>query len=102
MHLSSNAVAFDNNLSAESKPALHVAKRPARSLVSEYGERMRAQDVAKELGYSHVYFVKKIGSEKHRHLDWVKALLPARVRVGASYGYRTDAVQALMAKRGLL
>lgn len=102
MQLSSNVLAFDSSRTSEGKGESPGSVGSVRSLAAEYGDHMRAQDVAKELGYSHIYFVKKIGSEKHRHLDWVKALLPARVRLGASYGYRTTAVQKLMASRGLL
>lgn len=72
------------------------------TLVTKFGERMSAVQVAGVLGYSPTYFTKKIGSEKHRHLDWVKTLLPARVKNGAAFEYKTDAVERLMRGRGLL
>jgi len=73
-----------------------------RCLVSQYGGRMSAKDVAVELGYSYIYFTKKIGNAKYCHLDWVQALLPARVKNGAAYVYKTSAVEGLMKVRGLL
>lgn len=73
-----------------------------RCLVSEYGARMSAKDVAVELGYSYSYFTKKIGYAKYRHLDWVKVLLPARIKNGAAFDYRTSAVECLMKMRGLI
>ncbi|MDG1580922.1 hypothetical protein [Pseudomonas sp. GOM6] len=73
-----------------------------RCLVTEYGGRMSAKDVAGELGYSYTYFTKKIGNAKYRHLDWVKVLLPARIKNGAAFDYKTSAVEGLMKVRGLL
>lgn len=72
------------------------------SLLSRFGDRMSSAQVADALGYSHLYFQKKIGSSKHTHLDWVVALKPARVRIGSVNHYKTSAVAKLMIARGLL
>lgn len=70
-------------------------------LFAAYGERMTSEEVASELGYSLTYFLKKIGSEKHRHLDWVSALFPVRVRLGRTAYYPTNYVAQLLRKKGL-
>lgn len=75
---------------------------PAANLVDRFGDRMSSTEVAAALGYSHTYFIKKIGSKDHNHLDWVMALRPARVRMGRTTKYKTKAVAKLMVKRGLL
>lgn len=71
-------------------------------LFSTYGERMTSENVATELGYSLTYFLKKIGSEKHRHLDWVSFLFPVRIRHGRVPYYPTQKVARLLHEKGLL
>ena len=75
---------------------------PVSHLIVLFGERMSSSQVASALGYSHTYFIKKIGSQHHIHLDWVIALKPARVRMGRSTQYKTKAVALFMKHRGLL
>jgi hypothetical protein len=75
---------------------------PVAKLIKQFGELMPSVLVAAELGYSHNYFIKKIGSQDYEHLDWVIALKPARVRKGRALQYKTAAVAGFMKQRGLL
>ena len=74
----------------------------AKPLVVKYGQLMTPEQVASELGYSVTYFIKKIGSKKYSHLDWVRSLRPWRAKVGSRYKYRTEAVENLLKARNVL
>lgn len=107
MHLSSSHLADLHQAygsSRDSDPAAESSGTDSLPgpMFQKFGDSMTATQVAAELGYSPVYFTKKIGSEKHAHLDWVKALRPARVKAGATFVYKTKAVEVLMRGRGLI
>ena len=67
-------------------------------LMRMYGEHMSVVQVAAELNYSVTYFRKKIGAADYRHLDWVKAIYPARKKSGRFWVYRTESVASFLDK----
>jgi hypothetical protein len=75
---------------------------PVAKLIKKFGDLMPSVLVVAELGYTHNYFIKKIGSQDYEHLDWVIALKPARVRKGRSLQYKTAVVAGFIKQRGLL
>jgi hypothetical protein len=107
MHLSTSSYAehhpgYGHGEAADALPINDSCGHAQSPMVQKFGACMTAKQVAAELGYSLVYFTKKIGSEKHGHLEWVKALRPARVKAGSTFEYKTVAVETLMRGRGLL
>lgn len=68
-------------------------------LIRLYGEQMSVAQVATELNYSVTYFRKKIGAAQYQHLDWVKAIHPARIKRGRFWVYRTESVATFLDKR---
>lgn len=63
-----------------------------------YGDHMSVTEVATELNYSVTYFRKKIGAANYQHLDWVKAINPARKKCGRFWVYRTEVVASFLDK----
>jgi hypothetical protein len=63
-----------------------------------YGDHMSVVQVAAELNYSVTYFRKKIGASDYQHLDWVKAINPARKKCGRFWVYKTDTVASFLDK----
>ena len=67
-------------------------------LMRMYGEHMSVVQVAAELNYSVTYFRKKIGAADYQHLDWVKAIYPARKKFDRFWVYRTETVANFLDK----
>lgn len=67
-------------------------------LVRMYGDHMSVIQVATELNYSATYFRKKIGAADYQHLEWVKAIYPARKKCGRFWVYRTESVASFLDK----
>ncbi len=102
MHLNANVSAEPAASQGSAVKLQLVETPPADRLIATYGERMTTLQVATELGYTETYFLKKIGSAKHTHLDWVKALKPARFSLGLTPYYHTEAVSKFMGQKGIL
>lgn len=97
---------FSTLAHAGSAPANHVSAGDARKnettyerLFTRFGDAIPRDDVADLLYFSKVYFSKRIGSKELKHLDWVKALKPARIRRGRHTFFKTDVVASFLDTR---
>lgn len=68
----------------------------ARELINEYGLMMTLEQVADVLYKSSNTVQKRIGAERHQHLDWVRGVKEARVWPRSNRAFHTHLIAPLL------